>query len=236
MWPLASAAEVLMRYLEITQSAPTELTAGFRFLHLPPVPAVPEFLRGQRVVAVDAAFLGAPERGAEVLRPLRELTTPLIDTFATIPAAELSKVHGDPEQPVPGMGDGFLISELDEAAAEVLVSLGGPDADNPLLALELRHLGGALASAPAEHGALAKLDAEFTVYGVGMPINPIAAQAIEKRLDVVAEAMNPWSSEVTYLNFADRAGTRTRALGHEVRSRLTEIRSANDPDGVFQLS
>jgi hypothetical protein len=47
--------------------------------------------------------------------------------------------------------------------------------------------------------------------------------------------MTPWSSEVTYLNFADRAGTRTRALGDEVRGRLSEVRSANDPDGVFRV-
>jgi hypothetical protein len=37
----------------------------------------------------------------------REAAQLVMDTFETIPAPALVRLHGDPEQPVPVIGDGF---------------------------------------------------------------------------------------------------------------------------------
>ena len=234
MWPIDRGGEVLERFRELTATARDELTASFRFLHLPPIPAVPELLRGRRVVAVDAAYLGSADDGSALLRALRAIETPLIDTFAMIPAAELRTLHGDPEQPVPGIGDGFAIDELSAAGAEAFVALGGVHADSPLVSLELRHLGGALAVAPPGHGALASLDGDFTVYAVGSPIDSASAAAIHAHLDRVADAMAPWRSALDYLNFADRPETGGRVFGPGTAERLEAVRRRYDPDDVFR--
>jgi hypothetical protein len=56
---------------------------------------------------VEAACLGGAVVGAELIRPLRALG-PELDTFATIPAPGLQRLHMDPEQPVPAECDGAL--------------------------------------------------------------------------------------------------------------------------------
>jgi hypothetical protein len=92
--------------------APRAITTSLRLLHLPPFPEVPEPLRDRPVVAVDGANLGLDADGAEVLRPLRQAAPLVMDTFETIPAPALVRLHGDPEQPVPVIGDGFQAPEL----------------------------------------------------------------------------------------------------------------------------
>ncbi len=50
----------------------------------------------------------------------------------------------DPDQPVPGRGHHRPLRELPDEAIEAFVALVGPDTGSPLLAVEIRHLGGAL--------------------------------------------------------------------------------------------
>jgi hypothetical protein len=58
--------------------------------------------------------------------------------------ARMSKLHMDPPAPAPGIGDGFMLGELDAAAIEAVVASAGADSGSTLLSVELRHLGGAL--------------------------------------------------------------------------------------------
>jgi hypothetical protein len=110
-WPAARGADVIAAYLEWVKGLPEEMSAWVRFLTLPPIPEVPEHLRGVPLVDVTAAYAGPESEGAELLRPLLELGEPMMNTFATIPAAGLAALNGDPEQPVPGLGDGDLLGE-----------------------------------------------------------------------------------------------------------------------------
>src|SRR5215218_10826068 len=79
-------------------------------LRLPPLPELPDHLRGQSFSVVEAAFLGDEAEGAELLRPLRELG-PAMDTFATITPDRLLELHMDPPEPVPGMSDHLMFAD-----------------------------------------------------------------------------------------------------------------------------
>ena len=52
-----------------------------RILNLPPIPDVPEPLRGQSLLAIAGAFLGTREEGEKAIAPLREIGEPVMDTF-----------------------------------------------------------------------------------------------------------------------------------------------------------
>ena len=52
-------------------------------------------------MAIDGAYLGDAAAGAGVLVRRCARSSPEIDMFAPIPAAALSHIHMDPEQPVP---------------------------------------------------------------------------------------------------------------------------------------
>ena len=73
LWPADKAAEVLRFYREFAEGAPDEFSGACALLTAPPAPFVPAELQGQHAVGVIALALTDPERGEELLRPLREL-------------------------------------------------------------------------------------------------------------------------------------------------------------------
>jgi FAD/FMN-containing dehydrogenase len=235
VWEAAAGSEVLHAYHEWAQRAPREFTTSIRYLHLPPFPDVPEPLRDRPVIAFDGAYLGSGDDAAEVLRPLREVAPLVMETFAVMPASGLSRLHGDPEQPVPGLGDGFQLAELPAEAVDAFAEVGGPGSGSPLLMLELRQLGGALAEAPEGAGALGSLGGEYQLYGVGMAMGPGAAEAIVAHLDRVAEAMAPWKGR-RYLNFADRPSDTADAFDEPTFARLREVKARYDAGDLFRAN
>src|SRR5947208_658080 len=114
-----------------------------RILRVPPLPMVPEPVRGRQLAVVEAAYLGSEDAGRELLRPLRDLA-PEMDTFAAVPPAALGHLHMDPADPVPFAMSGQLLDDLAPAAVDSIVETVGPDSGSSLLSLEVRLLGGAV--------------------------------------------------------------------------------------------
>jgi hypothetical protein len=231
-FPLERADEVLHRWAEWATGVPEALTSVGRMLSLPPLPELPDFLRGKSFALIEAAYLGSEADAAELLRPLRELG-PDMDTFALMPAPGLQSLHMDPPEPVPGLSDHLLMADAPSEAVDALLATAGPGTDSPLLSVELRHLGGALAR-PAENGGpLATLDGGFLFFGVGLPMSPEIGEAILRRAGEVREALSPWAAERAYLNFAERPTDAETAFPPEVYRRLQETRAKYDPDDLF---
>ncbi len=57
-WPIEQAREVLLAYAAWTETAPDTVTSSIRLLRLPPIPAVPEPLRGRAFVSIVAGVIG----------------------------------------------------------------------------------------------------------------------------------------------------------------------------------
>jgi len=185
---------------------------------------------------VTGAFIGDTADAEELLAPLRSVVEPMIDTFAQMPAAGLSHIYGDPEQPTPGMTHQTVLGELTADAVDALVEVAGPASGSPLLMVALRHLGGAAASPPAGAGALGSVDGEYALYGVGVPMAPEMVPAIESHLNLVVSAMAPWSTGRDYLNLADRPSDASGAFREETLTRLREVKAQVDPRNMFVAS
>jgi hypothetical protein len=232
LWPWERAGEVLRAYVEWCRTAPGAISTSARILQVPPLPDIPEPVRGRQFVAIDGAFLGSPETGAEVLGPLRALE-PEIDMFAPIPAAALSHIHMDPEHPVPGIGDGMVLDELTPAAIDALVAVAGPGSGSPLLSVELRQLGGAIGVPPAEHGALAKIGGAFALFAVGMAMTPEMGEAVSAHVERVVETMDPWDAGRRYLNFTERSADASAFFPEGTLRRLQAVKRDVDPGDLF---
>jgi FAD/FMN-containing dehydrogenase len=101
-FPGAAAHDVLHAFATWSAALPEEVsTTSVALLRLPPLPEVPEPLRGQFVVALRYAYLGGADAGAELLAPMRTVATPLIDTVQEIPYAAVDSIHQDPTDPIP---------------------------------------------------------------------------------------------------------------------------------------
>jgi FAD/FMN-containing dehydrogenase len=234
-FPFERGAEVLDAWRAWTKGTPPELTSAARLMQFPPIPDLPEHLRGRSFVVVEAVFLGSEEAGAELIRPLRQLG-PDTDTFATIPASELRHLHMDPPHPVPGAGDGMTLAGLSREGIDALVEAAGPGSGSPLLSVELRQLGGAFAEASPGHGAVGTLDAEFALFAVGMAPTAAADAAVRAHVGAVKEKLAAWEDDRGYFNFADGPRDGAGLFPQETYRALQAVKAVHDPGELFRAS
>jgi FAD binding domain-containing protein/berberine-like enzyme len=234
-FPWERSAEVLHAWHAWTATVPDEVTSVGRILQFPPIPEIPEPLRGGQFVVVEAVYLGEEAEGAELLRPLRELG-PAMDTFAMVPPAGIAELHMDPPNPVPYTGEGMMLGELTEAAIDGFVAAAGPGSGSPLLSAEIRHVGGALSRPASHHGALATFDASFLTFGVGMVLDEGTYRANRTQLAALREALTPVDTGREYLNFTEHKTDPARFYTSETYRRLRAVKSEVDRDDLFRAN
>ena len=232
-WPLEAAGDVLGAWAEWTFEVPEELTSAARLLRFPPLPELPDPLRGRNFSAIEVAHLGAAAETDDLLRPLRALR-PAIDTVATTPASQLHRLHMDPDHPVPAAGDGMLLRSFGEEEVRTLADAAGARSGSTLVALEVRHLGGAAGRDAADHGACGRIDAPYAEFAVGIAPDPDALRQVEGDLDAVRDALAGSRAERAYMNFCERPTTPGRLFAPGTLRRLQEVKAAHDPDDLFR--
>ncbi len=232
-WPMEDAERILNAWRAWVDDVPDEVTSVGRLLRVPPIPDIPEPLRGRSFVVVEAAYIGDEADGAALVAPLRALE-PEIDTFATIPATALSKLHMDPEHPVPGAGDGIALQSVTRETVAALVEAAGAESGAPLLSVEIRHLGGALGRSGPGHGALDAMEAEFLSFAVGMAPNEQAKAAVRDAVRSVQSALEPWEARHMYLNFSDERKDVRRLFPFDVYRRLAVAKARWDVGELFR--
>src|SRR5919109_3664941 len=157
--PLEDAREVLRFYREFIAAAPDELTTIFNLSVAPPLPFLPEDVHGKPIVMVGACYAGAPEDGAEVVRPLKRFGRPIVDLLEPKPYTALQSMF-DPLVPhgwhrywkaveLPPLTDGAIDTLVEHASAQT----------SPKSYCIVFQLGGALARAGEDGAALRPRDA-----------------------------------------------------------------------------
>jgi UDP-N-acetylenolpyruvoylglucosamine reductase len=233
-YPIGRASEVLHAWAELTRGqVPDEFTTIGRLLNFPPVPQIPEPVRGQSFVIVEAYHTGDPAQADQLLGPLRSLG-PVNDTITSVPMPALSHLHMDPEQPVPGAGDGMMTGPLPAEAIDAFIQVAGPGAGFPLLSVEMRHLGGEFARPRPGNGALACLDADYVLFAVSMTPVPELVAPVRAQIRAVKDALAPWAARQTYLNFAETQTPATPFWTEHAYQRLRRIKAAVDPGDIIR--
>ena len=227
LWGYERHEEVLRAWRDWTRTAPEEITTSFRILHLPPLPDLPPFLSGRSVVVIDGAFAGAVQDGAEAVAALRALE-PEMDTWAPSSPAVLSRIHMDPEEPIPYLGDTMLLQELDDAALEAFSRPLQPG--SPIMFGELRHLGGALSRVPAGAGAAEGFDGEYLMFGLGLVMGPETVAPVKAALDGFKASLADYDTGSAYLNFVEEPADAARFYTEDAYRRLRAVRAAVDPE------
>jgi hypothetical protein len=234
VWDWHESERVLERWAAWAIDAPDGITTSARILRLPPFPSIPAPLRGRQIVMIDGAFTGGSAAAHAALAPLRELR-PELDTFAPMPTSSLVHLHGvgRPDSPTGSVSDHALLDGLTPAAVTAFVAVAGPGSSSPLVAAELRQLGGGLRRAPVEHGAMPTLEAAFALLAVGAARDAETGAAVEAHAHGLTEVMAPWSSQRSYLNFAGRPTDTRTAFDAESHRRLEAVRAQVDPTGLL---
>ncbi len=237
-YPQELAPEVLRAYRDFVAEAPDELTTIFQLRMAPPLPSLPADLHGKPVVMVGSCYAGSPERGAQVVRPLKELDgEPLADLLEPRHYLEHQSMF---DAAVPhGWHYYWKSSELPELTDEAIATLVEHAAvqTSPKSYCIVFQLGGALSRVGEDETAFNQRDAAFDVNinAVWTEDDPESERHIAWTRDFF-DAVQPHGRGRVYLNFlGDEGQDRVReAYGDRTYERLVELKRTWDPANFFR--
>ena len=219
VWPAAQAPAVFAAFREITATAPEQLTLWCGLSRPPGAPPM---------VSIDAAYLGDSTSAARLMAPLEAIGKPMADTRRMMTAGEIGSITDEPTRPSPAHQQSTLISDLSQHAIDTLLT----EPMEPLIFLQVRHLGGALAR-PSDTPAGA-VTAPYLINFGGIQPNPQAANAIDARVSRYLDELGPIATNRTPFNFLSPRQTIADALDAPSVARLREVKRTRDPHGVFR--
>jgi FAD/FMN-containing dehydrogenase len=236
---LEDAPELLRFYREFIAEAPDELTTIFELSAPPPHPSLPEKLHGKPIVMVGVCYAGAPDDGAELVRPLKQFGRPIVDLLEPKPYTALQSMF-DPFVPhgwhrywksveLPPLTDDAIDTLVEHSSALT----------SPRSYCIVFQLGGALTRVGEGEMAFSQRAAahNVNVNAVWTEEDPDAARHIAWARSFF-DAMQPHAGGQVYLNFlGEEGGNRVRqAYGARTYERLVELKRVYDPTNFFRLN
>ncbi|AZQ36561.1 FAD-binding oxidoreductase [Streptomyces cyaneochromogenes] len=238
-YPGEHTEPVLRTWTDWTRTLPDEMCSAFTLLRLPPIPEIPEPLRGGFWARVAIAWPGDPAEGERLLAPIRAAAPVTVDTVEEMPYAALDLIHMEPQDPLPARESCALLPDLTPEAIDTFLAQVGPEVpDCPLLMVEIRHMGGALSRPARVEDAICARDANYFLETVGVLAAPPAAEAIEQATRALHNAMSPYGTGRTMVNIHGTPGDesdRARAWSPEVYDRLRKDKSTYDPADLLRF-
>jgi FAD/FMN-containing dehydrogenase len=223
VWHGQKAAEVLAAFREITADAPPELSVWFNRVQFPQAPPM---------VTLDVAYLGEAREAERLLARLDGIDGAMTDNRAMLPTADLGDITAEPTDPGPGLSRTELLTVLDDTAAEILLA----EPIDPLINVQLRHLGGALVQPAPGGGAGGGLSEPYLLYLLGLGLGPELSQAVKAKQARLSAAFGDYVSgrkPYTFLNPDESAAS---AFDDETLARLRALKRAHDPHEVFRAN
>jgi FAD/FMN-containing dehydrogenase len=239
-YPGAEAAQVLANWQDAVSGAADDLTTLVNLTTAPPAPFLPEDLHGQKVVALVVCWAGSPTEGEEVVRPLRNLGTPLVDLLGPIPYVALQQLV-DPLWG-PGAANYFtsaFLDQLPDAAIETFADAHRRSAGLPATCeLHIHQLGGAMARMAPDATAFSQRQPPYVINCIartptaeGFEVNRAWARATR-------DSMARYGAGRMYVNFTGEADEdKARApYPEETYTRLAAVKAHYDPTNLFRFN
>ncbi|MFD3523892.1 FAD-binding oxidoreductase [Streptomyces sp. NPDC058653] len=236
----SDAAVVAEAYRRFTSTAPDDMTSGLVFLDFPPLPDLPEFMRGKPVVAIQLSHVGREEDAKRLIAPLRQAATAVMDTVSTMPYTDFGSIAMDPTEPIAAVERFGILREMTPETVRAIVDAVGPGSGSRVNMVDIRQLGGAYSRSPAAPDAVGGRDAGFSVLALTVvpPGEDVSSYAGSGR-DLL-DALAPWLSARRHPGFlspedATVAGTK-EAYDPAVYERLQAAKAIYDPENRFRVN
>jgi len=238
-YPVQDARRVLTHWRDAIADTPDALTTDAMLWSLPVIPEVPAHLRNQPYVGIAGMYVGDPADGERVTRPLRELSTPLLDASGTMAYLDLQRSM-DAFFPA-GLRyywKALYLDDFADAAIDDLVSRAARRPSARTLTI-IRHLGGAIARVGSAETALGDRTAQFM-----LSIDSTWRQPRNDTRNIrwtrdFWNAQHRFSNGKSYFNFpglleeGHEAVERSYGQNYD---RLARIKTAYDPQNALHLN
>jgi FAD/FMN-containing dehydrogenase len=239
-YPLVQGKQALSAYAQWTASVPDTTTSAVRLVHYPPAPAIPEPLRGASAIVIMVCSIGSAADGAALVAPLRAIGTPLLDTFRTMPYAQVGTIANDPPEAPPlfTFTKGIGLRDLSSDVIDALLRIAG-DRASGIFVVEARHAGGALARQP-EDAMPFGFRSPWLVAALAAAPTPQALEGGTHSVAALFEALEPALTGEVLINGLDAGSTDPRltraAYSEENYRRLVGLKDKYDPANVFRFN
>jgi FAD/FMN-containing dehydrogenase len=236
-FPGERMADVLRTWSAWHPNTPETMVSSFAALRLPPLPELPEPLRGVFAVTLRFAYNGTAADGERIIAPLRAIAPTIMDTVRDMPYSEVASIHDEPTEPLPYYERGVMLREFPGPAQDRLIELVGPGSDTTMWIAELRALGGAWDREPAEPNAVATRGLPYSLLGV--EVGPLSDEPrLRRSVAALLDGMARWQGDRRLVNnlAPEEAVDAAAIYGPERYARLAAVKKAYDPTNMFRIN
>ncbi|MBI4986466.1 MAG: FAD-binding oxidoreductase [Rhodocyclales bacterium] len=236
-WRAEDSKEVLDFLREFATRTPLDTTVVAVLRLAPPAPWLPPEIHGKPIVAVFVCHSGSIEEGNLIVAPLRACGQPVADILTRRPYAQMQTLL-DATQPKGRRyyWKSHYLPGIDANAVDVLIDHAAK-LPSPHSAIVLFQIDGALNEMPADHSPAGNRDAGFVLNVTGSWENAADDARATQWVRACFEAMRPFSTGGTYINFLTEEEGKDRieaAYGKSNLARLAALKKKYDPDNLFR--
>ena len=225
--PRSAAPELLRFYRDFMSQASDDVGGGVALLTAPPEDFVPEEARGKPATGLILLYMGDPQEGEEVLRPLVEWGDPILKMVQPMPYVAVQQLidGGNPW----GIGEYFKIDYLRELPDEAIDAgvAKAAETGSPFTQVIFSPLGGALDRTDRSAMALEIPECKWFYFCLAMWMDPAGADHEVSWARAFMDTMRPWAVDKAPPNFIteDEPGARLReSYGEEKFARLVALK------------
>jgi hypothetical protein len=202
---------------------------------------MPAELHDRPVAIIGGVYAGDAEKGMEVLQPLRELGTALLDLSQPMPFTAVQAAFDPffPRNTLQAYWKSQYLDELSDDAIDVIAAKA-QNRPAPLTLVNTFHMGGAISAVGPEETAFSERSAPFMVSIDGMWTDPADSEANVEWVRTAWNEIGEFGTGGVYLNFTGLADEEVTAgvdsaLGRNLR-RLAEVKATYDPENFFRMN
>ncbi|RNL86227.1 FAD-binding oxidoreductase [Halostreptopolyspora alba] len=235
-FPGESAPLVLRAWRDWTSSLPDAMQSSVALIRFPDDDALPAEMRDRFLAHVRIAFNGSADEGARLVRPLRRVRDPVLDTVTEMPYSQVARIHADPTEPGVYSERSTRLESLDDTAIDTITAFAGAGG---LPAIEIRHLGGALARNPEHANAVPFRHAGYTLFS-GARTLPEEAHEVHRLQERLIESTTPWRIGGPFLSFIGALESSPEQVRSAYEPRtyrdLAHLKASYDPENLLRIN
>ena len=237
IYPAELARPILERYREWIKTTPEELSSSVALMNMPPLPFIPEMLRGKSVIMVRACDCSPLEEAEAHFQTWQEGPEPIANFLGPMPFSQVEMISQDPQDPMPGYVTGVWIDALDDEVLDTLISHTYPTEGPPALIFsEVRHVGGAKGRVAPGSNAVCHRQESLILETLGLTPSPEIYEQVVGYTNQYLQALEPHLNGF-YPNFIEGSEAQkvlNQAFSPEATARLQALKAEYDPQNRFR--
>ncbi|MDZ7743244.1 MAG: FAD-binding oxidoreductase [Bacteroidota bacterium] len=235
LWPVEKTEEIMEWYHGFIHHAPDELN-GFITTLIIPGPPFPTQLHHKKFIGIVWCYSGNVKNGPEIFKPVMEMN-PIFEHVGEMPYPSVQTLFDGLFPPgLQWYWKADFYTDIPQEAATVHKKFGS-EIPTPLSQMHMYPLSGAASRVGKNDTPWAYRDAKYAGVIVGVDPDPANAKKITSWSKAYWDALHPYSSGGTYLNFImDEGQERIQESYKDNYERLTKIKRKYDPDNFFRVN